>query len=63
MPRFLQRLLRNIGRFFSGLLGLGIPLWFVLLLLVGTFVGTRVVTTNRVIRAVGGKEDYEEAQR
>ena len=43
MPRFLQRLLRNIGRFFSGLLGLGIPLWFVLLLLVGTFVGEKYI--------------------
>ena len=63
MPRFLHRFLRNLGRFFSGLLRLGIPLWLVLLLLVGGIFGTRIITTNRVIRSVGGREDYDEARR
>ncbi|MBR4473226.1 MAG: PDZ domain-containing protein [Oscillospiraceae bacterium] len=63
MPRFLHRFLRNLGRFLSGLLRLGIPLWLVLLLLVGGIFGTRIITTNRVIRSVGGREDYDEAKR
>ena len=63
MPRFLRRLFRNLGRFFSGLFGLGIPLWLVILLLAACLIGTRIVTTNRVIKTVGGKEDYDEAQR
>ena len=63
MPRFLRRLFRNMGRFFSGLFGLGIPLWLVILLLAACLIGTRIVTTNRVIKTVGGKEDYDEAQR
>jgi len=63
MPRAIRRFFRNIGRFIGRFLGLGIPLWLVVILIVGCMFGTRIVTTNRVIKSVGGKEDYEEAQR
>ena len=63
MPRFLRRFFRNLGRFLVRLFALGIPLWFVLILLAGGILGTRIITTNRVIKSVGGKEDYEEARR
>ena len=42
---------------------LGIPLWFVILLVVGSLFGARILTRNQVIREVGGKDDYEEAMR
>ena len=48
-----------ISRFFN----LGISLKVVLLLLLLAIGGTRYVTRNQVIRAVGGKEDYDEAMR
>ena len=63
MRRILHRLFGGVGIFFSRLFSLGIPLWFVILLVVGTLFGTRILTRNQVIREVGGKEDYEEAMR
>lgn len=53
----------GIGIFFARLFRLGIPLWFVILILLGTLLGTRIMTRNQIIRQVGGRDDYDEAMR
>ena len=63
MRNVFRRLFGGVGIFFSRLLGLGIPLWFVILILAGAFFGTRMVTWNQAIRQVGGQDDYNEAMR
>ena len=63
MGRILRRMFGGVGIFFSRLFGLGIPLWFVILMLVGALFGTKILTRNQVIREVGGKDDYNEAMR
>ena len=54
MHRISRRLLGGIGIFLRRLLSLSINLWIVLVLLALTFFGTRILTRNQVIRAVGG---------
>ncbi len=63
MRRILHRMFGGVGIFFSRLLRLGIPLWFVIFILIGTFAGTRILTEKKIIRQVGGKDDYNEAMR
>lgn len=63
MRRVFHRMFGGIGIFFSRLFRLGIPLWFVILILLGTLLGTRIMTRNQIIRQVGGRDDYDEAMR
>ena len=63
MSKLLRRLLRRIGRFFSNLFNLGVPLKVVIILLVLFTGGAIALTTSNVIRKVGGKADYDEAMR
>ena len=63
MRRILRHMFGGVGVFLSRLFSLGIPLWFVILLVAGSLFGTRIMTRNQVIREVGGKEDYNEAMR
>ena len=53
----------GVGIFFTRLLNLGIPLWFVIAVLLGGLFSTRIITRNQVVKAVGGAEDYDEAMR
>ncbi|MBQ9663217.1 MAG: PDZ domain-containing protein [Oscillospiraceae bacterium] len=63
MRRVLQRMFGGVGIFISRLFSLGIPLWFVILVVLGSLFGTRILTRNQVINEVGGKDDYDEAMR
>lgn len=63
MRRVFHRMFGGIGIFFSRLFRLGIPLWFVILILLGALLGTRIMTRNQIIRQVGGRDDYDEAMR
>ena len=63
MHRFSRRLFGGISIFLRRLLSISVNLWVVLVLLLVAFFGTRIVTRNQVIRAVGGEEDYDEAMR
>ena len=63
MGRILRRTFGGVGIFISRLFRLGIPLWFVILLLVGSLFGVRILTRNQVVREVGGKDDFDEAMR
>ena len=63
MKKFFKRLLSTIGRALSRLFNLGIPLKAVLILCVliaGLAVG---LTYSRMLKRVGGKDDYDEAMR
>ena len=53
----------GVGIFLRRLFSLGIPLWFVLAMVLGSLFATRVITRNQVIREVGGTEDFNEAMR
>ena len=53
MGRILRRTFGGVGIFISRLFRLGIPLWFVILLLVGSVFGVRILTRNQVVREVG----------
>ena len=63
MRRIFHRMFGGVGIFFRRLFGLGIPLWFVLLMVLGSLFATRIITRNQVVQEVGGKEDYDEAMR
>ncbi len=63
MGRVIRRWLGGVGIFLSRFFNLGISLKVVVLLLLLAVGGTRYITRNQVIRAVGGKEDYDEAMR
>ena len=63
MRRMFGRMFGGVGIFLRRLLGLGIPLWFVLAMVLGSLFATRVITRNQVIREVGGKDDFDEAMR
>ena len=63
MRRVFQRMFGGVGIFLSRLFSLGIPLWFVILILLGSLFGTRILTRNQVVNEVGGKEEYDEAMR
>jgi len=58
-----RRLFRRIGRFFSALFNIGIPLKYFLLILVLFCGGIYALTSTRMIRQVGGRDDYDEAMR
>ncbi len=63
MKNLFRRFLGGIGRFFYRLFNVGIPLKVVLILLVlvgGLAVG---LTYSKMMKKVGGKEDYDEAMR
>ena len=61
MSRLFRRFFRRLGRFISALFNLGIPLKFVVLLLALCIGGVYALTYTRMIRQVGGKDDYDEA--
>ncbi len=63
MNRLFRRWMGGIGLFLSRFFRIGISLWLVLVLLAGAVIGTRVYTRSQVVKAVGGKDDYDEAMR
>ena len=63
MRRMFGRMFGGVGIFLRRLFGLGIPLWFVLAMVLGSLFATRIITRNQVVREVGGKEDFDEAMR
>ena len=63
MGKIVRRFFRRIGRFIWGVLNLGVSLKVVILLLVLVGGGVYFFTYNGLIKAVGGKEDYDEAMR
>ena len=56
-----RRRFRRLGRFFSAVFSLGIPLKVVLLLLVLVGGGIYAYTYSHMIRMVGGKSEFDEA--
>ena len=58
-----QRLLAAIGRVLSAFFNIRIKLKYVLVLVILLVAGCIGVTYNRMINAVGGKADYDEAMR
>ena len=63
MRRMFGRMFGGVGIFLRRLFGLGIPLWFVLAMVLGSLFATRIITRNQVVREVGGKDDFDEAMR
>jgi len=63
MGKLFGRLFAAIGRGLSKLFNVGIPLKFVLILLVLFTGGAVAYTSSTMIRNVGGKSDYDEAMR
>ncbi|MBR1457434.1 MAG: PDZ domain-containing protein [Oscillospiraceae bacterium] len=58
-----RRLLRRIGRFITGFFNIGIRLKYFVLILVLACGGIYALTYTKMIRQVGGKDDYDEAMR
>ncbi|MBQ7436325.1 MAG: PDZ domain-containing protein [Oscillospiraceae bacterium] len=63
MRRIFHHMFGGVGIFLRRLFSLGIPLWFVLLMVLGSLFATRIITRNQVVREVGGAEDFDEAMR
>ena len=63
MPRFIKRLLRNLGAVISYLFNRGIKLKYVLALLIIFAGGAVAMTYTKMLNNVGGKTDYDEAMR
>ena len=63
MGRLVRRLLERIWFFISGLLNIGISLKAVILLIAMSIGGTYFWVHSNMLKAVGGKDDYEEAMR
>lgn len=63
MGRIIQRILERIWFFVTGVLNIGISLKAVLLLLALSVGGTYAWVHADMLKAMGGKEDYEEAKR
>ena len=63
MRRIFRHMFGGVGLFLRRLFSLGIPLWFVLLMVLGSLFATRIITRNQVVREVGGEEDFNEAMR
>lgn len=63
MKRYFQRILYNIANFIAGFFSIGIQLKFVALLCIILTVGTYFITSQKIIKDVGGKNDYNEAMR
>ena len=63
MGNLFRRFFRRLGRIIVGFFNIGISLKVVVLLLVLSCGGVYFVTHTKMIRQVGGKDDYDEAMR
>ncbi len=63
MGNLFRRFFRRLGRIIVGFFNIGISLKVVVLLLVLSCAGVYFVTHTKMIRQVGGKDDYNEAMR
>jgi len=62
MDKLLKKLLASLWQAIRSLFNVGIPLKFVVVLCIILVAVSTSVTQSRVMKAVGGKEDYDEAQ-
>lgn len=63
MGSLLRKRFRRVSRLLSAIFNIGIPIKYVLVLLVLLCGGIYALTSAKVIRQVGGKDDYDEAMR
>ena len=63
MSKIFRRLLHNLGRVFSYIFNIKITLKVVVALLIILVGGTYFLTSNKLINAVGGESEYDEAMR
>ena len=63
MGKIFRRLLHNLGRVFSYIFNIKITLKIVVALLIILVGGTYFLTSNKLINAVGGESEYDEAMR
>ena len=63
MGKIFRRLLHNLGRVFSYIFNIKITLKIVVALLIILVGGTYFLTSNKLINAVGGVSEYDEAMR
>ncbi len=63
MGNLFRRLFRRIGRIIVGFFNIGIQLKYVILLLALLCTGVYALTYTKMLRQVGGKDDYDEAMR
>ena len=63
MGKIFRRLLHNLGRVFSYIFNIKITLKVVVALLIILVGGTYFLTSNKLINAVGGESEYDEAMR
>ncbi len=63
MSKIFRRLLHNLGRVFSYIFNIKITLKVVVALLIILISGTYFLTSNKIINAVGGESEYDEAMR
>ena len=63
MKKIFRRLLNGIGRLLSAFFNINIPLKIVLVLLILLTGGTYFLTSDRLVKAVGGENEYNEAMR
>ncbi len=63
MSKIFRRLLHNLGRVFSYIFNIKITLKVVVALLIILVSGTYFLTSNKLIKAVGGESEYDEAMR
>ena len=63
MKKIFRRFLRGLGRVLSAFFNINIPLKIVLILLILLTGGTYFLTSNRLVKAVGGESEYNEAMR
>ncbi len=63
MKKIFRRLLRSLGRLISAFFNIDIPLKIVFALLIVLTGGTYFMTSNKLVKAVGGESEYDEAMR
>ena len=63
MSNLFRRFFRRIGRIITGFFNIGVSLKFVILLLALFCGGIYALTYTKMIRQVGGRDDYDEAMR
>ncbi len=63
MGKFFRRLMYNFGRVIAYIFNIKIPLKIVVALLIILIGGTYFITSNKLINAVGGESEYDEAMR
>jgi carboxyl-terminal processing protease len=63
LSKIFRRLLHNLGRVFSYIFNIKITLKVVVALLIILVGGTYFLTSNKLINAVGGESEYDEAMR